>query len=73
MQRLADAAGCPDEESLTKIVERVKHLYDAVLGTHRAVVSIHGGADTCGDCGMDIEDACQEGALCPARLQQKEA
>lgn len=66
LSRLIEAAGCPDEDNFTQVVARVKAHHDAVLGTHRAVTPTEGGADMCGDCGVDIEDAVEDGTLCPA-------
>lgn len=66
VQRLALAAGVPDEDSFTAIEARVQSLHDAVLGSHRPVTPCEGGPDMCGDCGVDIEDAMGEAVLCPA-------
>lgn len=73
LHRLLEAAGCPDEDNGDRIVARVKGLYDAVIGTHRAVTPAEGGPDMCGDCGADIEDAIDEAVLCPAHGRREAA
>lgn len=66
LARLTEAAGCPDEENFESIVSRVHDSLVTIVETHRPVTPAEGGADMCGDCGADIEDAIQEARLCPA-------
>ncbi len=66
LERLAEAAGCPDEENFEAIVSRIHDSLVTIVETHRPVTPAEGGADMCGDCGADIEDAIQEARLCPA-------
>jgi len=64
MQCIARTVGVEDADCFGAILNRVEALHRAVLGSHRVVVDPNGGADTCGDCGVDIEDALTDGIVC---------
>ncbi len=68
LQRIARALGVEDADCFGAILGRAETLHRAVLGSHRVVsVSDDHGADTCGDCGADIEDALTDGLVCPGK------
>lgn len=67
VHELSVALGVPDAELPGEIISRAKALYRGVLGSHIVEVHPASGADRCGACGADIEDALTDGLICPGK------